>query len=299
MQLLFVLFAITLFLGCAAVFVLVSGRSKSASRLIEAIAPASSVTIGAPSRGFADAAATLGRAAGVIRQTFARNTTDVAERLMRAGKRRSVDTDFFYTAKVACPILGVLAAAFITGGGFASLLMFGAFGFFLPDLWLARAIAKRQSKLRHSMPDAIDLLVICMEAGLGIDQALIRVGQELRFSHPELSQEMVLIQREQRAGKPRLDAWRGMANRTGLETVQQFVNMLAQTERFGTPVARSLGHFADALRLRRIQRAEELAAKTTVKMLFPVVLLIFPSIFIVLVGPAIITLMHNLGKQFQ
>jgi tight adherence protein C len=239
-----------------------------------------------------------GRVGSLARQLFARDSSEVSARLMRAGKRKSVHIDFFYGAKVACP-LAALAAVLLADGSFTTLLIVGSLGYFLPDLWLSRAIAKRQATVRQSLPDAVDLLVICMEAGLGMDQAMVRVGQELRFSHPALSEELVLIHREQRAGKPRLDAWRSMADRTGLDVVQQFVNMLAQTERFGTPIARSLGHFADGLRLRRIQRAEELAAKTTVKMLIPLVAFIFPGIFIVLVGPAFITLYHNLGKLFQ
>jgi tight adherence protein C len=135
-----------------------------------------------------------------------------------------------------------------------------------------------------------------MEAGLGIDQALVRVGHELRMICPALSEELVTINHEQRAGKPRIDAWRSMAERTGLEVVQQFVSMLVQTERFGTPIARSLGQFADSLRLQRMQKAEEIAAKTTVKLIFPLVACVFPALFLVLLGPAVLAISRGLAQ---
>jgi tight adherence protein C len=125
------------------------------------------------------------------------------------------------------------------------------------------------------------------------------VGQELRISHPQLSDELLLINMEQRAGKPRVEAWKSFADRSGLEVVRSFVNMLVQTERFGTPISRSLGHFADALRLKRRQQAEEQAAKTTIKMIFPLVLFIFPSMFIVLLAPAIIMIGKSMQEMFK
>jgi len=178
-------------------------------------------------------------------------------------------------------------------------VLLSAVGFLAPDLWLTTAIARRRERVRLSLPDALDLLVICMEAGLGLDQAMIRVGRELAISNPDLSDEFLLINLEQRAGKPRLEAWRNMAERTDLEVVRSFVSMLVQTERFGTPISKSLSTFADGLRLKRRQRAEELAAKTTIKMIFPLALFIFPSMFIVLLAPAIISISRNLGKFFQ
>jgi tight adherence protein C len=132
------------------------------------------------------------------------------------------------------------------------------------------------------------LLVICIEAGLGIDQAMIRVGQEIKLTSPALADEFQVINREQRAGKQRVDSWRSFANRVDLEFVRQFVTMLVQTERFGTPIAHALSQFADMMRMRRTQAAEEMAAKTGVKLLIPLVLFIFPSIFVVSLGPAIL-----------
>jgi len=171
-------------------------------------------------------------------------------------------------------------------------------GYLGPDFWLSGAVARRRERVRLALPDALDLLVICMEAGLGMDQALIRIGEELQLAHKDLSDELLFIRLEQRAGTPRVEAWRNMANRTGLEVFRSFVNMLVQTERFGTPLSKSLGHFADALRTRRRQQAEEMAAKTTVKLVFPLVFFIFPSMFIVLLVPAIISISRSFMTNF-
>jgi tight adherence protein C len=168
-------------------------------------------------------------------------------------------------------------------------------GFFAPDMWLFNAINRRKTRIGKALPDALDLLVICMEAGLGIDQAVIRIAGEIRPIHPELSEELVIIGREQRAGKPRLDAWRSMADRVDLDTVRQFVAMLVQTERLGTPIARALATFADGLRIKRLMLAEEQAAKTTVKLIFPLAIFIFPALFVVLLGPGVLSMM----KTFQ
>jgi tight adherence protein C len=168
-----------------------------------------------------------------------------------------------------------------------------------PDFWLAHAVNRRRDRIRLSLPDGLDLLAICMEAGLGLDQAVVRIGYELRVSHPELSQELLQDNFEQRAGAPRLQAWKSLAERVDVESVRSFVAMLIQTDRFGTPISKSLGNFSDALRTQRRQQAEEKAAKTTIKLVIPLVLFIFPSIFIVTVGPAVITIMRSLPQIAQ
>jgi len=170
-----------------------------------------------------------------------------------------------------------------------------AAAYLAPDLWLSARVKKRREQIRQGLPDALDLMVVCVDAGLGLDQALLRTGQELGMSHPVLAEELMQINLEQRAGKPRVNAWRDMADRTQLETVKGFANMLAQSDRFGTPVSKALSTFADRLRMQRSQLAEELAAKTTIKLMFPLVLFIFPSMFIVLLGPAALTISRSLG----
>jgi tight adherence protein C len=171
----------------------------------------------------------------------------------------------------------------------------GVAGFILPDFWLARKVKGRQQILRLALPDALDLLVICVEAGLGLDQALLYVSQELKVAHPVLCEEFDLVNAEVHVGKTRLDALRSLATRTGVDDLQALVSTLIQTDRFGTSVAQSLRVHSDDLRLKRRQRAEEMAAKTTVKMVFPLVFFIFPALFVVILGPAVITMYKTLG----
>jgi len=144
-----------------------------------------------------------------------------------------------------------------------------------------------------ALPDGLDLLVICVEVGLGLDQSILRVAQELRIVHPELSEELQMVNLEMRVGKSRLDALRELARRTGLDELKALVAMLIQTERFGTSIAQSLRVYSDDLRTRRRQRAEEMSAKTTVKMVPPLVFFIFPALIVVILGPAVITLMRQ------
>jgi tight adherence protein C len=167
-------------------------------------------------------------------------------------------------------------------------------GYLLPDMWLTWRVRARQRLLRRALPDGLDLLVICVEAGLGLDQALMRVAQELNVAHPELSDELQLVNLEMRVGKTRLDAMRELARRTGLDDIKALVSMLIQTERFGTSVAQSLRVHSDDLRMKRRQRAEEMAAKTTVKMVPALVFFIFPALMVVILGPAIIAIMRQL-----
>jgi len=169
-----------------------------------------------------------------------------------------------------------------------------AVAYLLPDMWLTWRVSVRQRKLRKALPDALDLLVICVEAGLGLDQALMKVSQDMKIAHPELSEELQFVNLEMRIGKTRIDALRELARRTGLDDIKSLVAMLIQTERFGTSIAQSLRVYSDDMRLKRRQRAEEMSAKTSVKMVPALVFFIFPALMVVILGPAIITLMHQL-----
>jgi tight adherence protein C len=224
------------------------------------------------------------------------NDQELSYRLAVAGYRKPEDADTFLSLKLLAPIVGILLATFAGASNFLLYsIILAVLGFFAPDMWLFTAIKRRKTRIGKALPDALDLLVICMEAGLGIDQAVIRIAGEIKPIHPELSEELVIIGREQRAGKPRLDAWRSMADRVDLDTMRQFVAMLVQTERLGTPIARALGTFADGLRIKRLMLAEEQAAKTTVKLIFPLAIFIFPALFVVLLGPGVLSMM----KTFQ
>jgi tight adherence protein C len=176
---------------------------------------------------------------------------------------------------------------------------FGVVGYLAPDMWLNWRTGRRRNRIRKSLPDALDLMVICVDAGLGIDQALLRIGSELSISHPDINEEFTQVSLQQRAGRPRLEAWKDLADRTKIEEFTSFVSMLAQTDRFGTPIIRALSRFAEDIRLKRRQHAEEAAAKTKIKIIFPLVLCIFPCIFIVLLAPAMISIVQGLKGMGQ
>ena len=218
------------------------------------------------------------------------------QRLMiRAGFRRPEAAHALVGAKIALSA-GLLALVYFTGlyrYSQASLLFAGILGYVLPDLWLQRYIRARQQRIRVGLADTLDLLVICVEAGLGLDQAILRVSQELKIVHPDLSQELETVNFEMRVGKARMDALRGLAQRTGVDDIKSLVATLIQTDRFGTSVAQSLRVHGDTLRTKRRQRAEETAAKTPVKMVPILVFFIFPALFVVILGPAFI----NLSRQ--
>jgi tight adherence protein C len=224
---------------------------------------------------------------------------NLAERLSNAGYRGSFPIDVYNAARILCPLLALIAGSFIPVARSFWMIALAPAAYITPNIVLTRLIKRRREKIRRSIPDAIDLLVICVDAGLGIDQALLRVGQELGISHPQITEELLQINREQRAGKPRVQAWADMAKRSELADIDAFASMLTQTERFGTPIARALSVFADTMRVKRRQRAEQMAAKTTVKIIFPLVIFIFPSMFIVLLAPAALNIMQGMSVLAQ
>ncbi len=219
----------------------------------------------------------------------------VKQRLLSAGIKSQQSMNAYSASRFIGPLIGVGLGTLIGSNTVFWALTLGAILYLAPDTWLRMRIKKRRERIRKSLPDALDLLVICVEAGLGLDQAMSRVGKEMIISHPDLHQEFTQVNLEQMAGKPRLEAWKSAAERTQIAEFSLFVTMLTQADRFGTPIIRALSRFADEIRLKRRQRAEEMAAKTKIKILFPLVLFIFPCIFIVLLAPAIL----NIGKSMQ
>jgi tight adherence protein C len=216
------------------------------------------------------------------------------ERFQTAGLRGQGISDMFFAAQFLTPLLGMVAGSFIPDNTIFWVFALAVVGYMAPDFWLTWKTGKRKKKIQRSMPDAIDLLVICVDAGLGLDQALLRVGSELAISHPEINQEFTQVNLAQRAGQPRLEAWKTLADRTKIEEFIQFVSMLTQTDKFGTPVSKALSRFSEELRGKRRQRAEEAASKTKIKIIFPLVICIFPCIFIVLLAPAILSIAEGL-----
>jgi tight adherence protein C len=220
----------------------------------------------------------------------------VLQRLQRAGFRDESAVKIFYGTKVLTPLL---LCALVVGTGLGSYA--GAFiyivalavGFLAPDFWLGKRISNRQSKIRRGLPDVLDLLVICIEAGLSLDQGTARTAEELKAAQPELCDELSIVVLEQRAGRPRGDSWKHLAERTGVDSVRNLVSMLIQADQFGTSIAKTLRIHSDTLRTQRVQAVEAAAARTTIKLLFPLVLFIFPSLFVVTLGPAFISIMES------
>lgn len=175
-----------------------------------------------------------------------------------------------------------------------SILLSVFIGAAIPDLWLKRTIRKRQEEIQFALPDAMDLAVIAIEAGLGLDQALVRVGEEIAVPHPALADELQLRNLEVNMGRSRSDAFRNLADRTGVEDLKALVAILIQTDRFGTSAGQALRTFSESMRVKRRQRAEEMAAKLAIKMVIPMVLFIFPGVFIVILGPAFIAIIRDL-----
>jgi len=232
----------------------------------------------------------------------AEDVTRVRKRLVSAGQRGDVFVNVYYGARVLTPL--VLGALVTISGLYSVSPLFayscaGGIGYIAPDLWLCRLVASRQLKIRLGLPEALDLIVICVEAGLSLDKAIARAAQELQLSQPEVADELNLVGLEQRAGCPRVDAWSHCAERTGVDTVRALASILVQADKFGTSVGKALRAHSEAVRTQRRQEVEERAAKTTVKLVFPLVLFIFPSLFVVTLGPSMIVMFDAFDRYLK
>jgi tight adherence protein C len=214
--------------------------------------------------------------------------------LAHGGYRSEQAGTLFLGLRITSAALGVTSIILLSAVAqltFQQILMLGAigglFGWMLPYFYVSRKVRKRQDSIRLALPDSLDLMVVCVEAGLALNQAIVRVAEEIDRVSPEMSEELTVVNLEIRAGTPRDEALRHFSERTGVEDVKAFVSMLLQTDRFGTSIADSLRVHSDILRTKRRQRAEEAAAKLTVKMLFPLIMFVFPAFFVVLLGPSI------------
>jgi tight adherence protein C len=217
--------------------------------------------------------------------------------LIRAGYRSKGAVLAIRGVKLFCCVAMVVIAVW-TGAynvnPIVVVMLAAAVGWLGPEFWLSSRVKARQKCLRLSLPDAMDLLVICVEVGLGLDQALLKVAEEMEVVHPELSSELQMVNLEMRVGKTRIDALRDLAKRTGLEEIKSLVGILVQTDRFGTSIVQALRSFSDELRTMRRQRAEEMSAKVSVKMVPALVFFIFPALMVVILGPAVLTIMRVL-----
>jgi len=225
------------------------------------------------------------------------------QKLTMAGYRRTGDVVLFYGSKVLLAILlpvslflchllfGILMERSVL---LVALILIALLGFYAPDAWVHFAVAHRQEKIREGFPDALDLMVVCVEAGMGLDQAIKRISDEMKISNKVISDEFGLMTLEMRAGRSRKDAMRNLGTRTGVEDVKSLVTLLIQTDTFGTSIAQALRVHSDTMRTKRRQRAEEIATKLPVKLLFPLLLFIFPALFVVIIGPGAIRIYRAL-----
>ena len=295
----FIILGVCLFVGFLLLFLLLTQRQSAAGALLQEVTRQGRGQLEVPAWRSAVDVDFLAKPFTLVRSLFAPEPDpQLVRRLMLAGYRKPASADIFLGARLAIPaVLGLLVALFVSDNTIMYFIIAVGLGFFAPDFWLNWAVKKRRNSIRLSLPDGLDFLAICLEAGLGLDQGIVRLGQELGVSHPALAEELLQINFEQRAGVPRITAWKGFADRVDLEMVRSFVAMLIQTDRFGTPLSKSLGTFSDSLRTQRRQLAEEQAAKTTIKMLFPLALCIAPAMGVVLLGPAAISLAKHFAHM--
>lgn len=222
--------------------------------------------------------------------------SQLRKRLVRAGYSGASAPAYFLLAQLALPlILGGTALVLMAG---PQVWMYAAgaaaLGYITPGFYLGRKTTQRKKAIRNGLADALDLLTVCVEAGSGLDQAIVKASEELAIAHPAVAGELKLVTTETRAGKPRIEAFKNFAARTGVDDVRSLVAMLIQTDRFGTSIAQALRSHAETIRTKRRQAAEERAAKVSVKLVFPLALCLFPALYVVCFGPVVVRIYRSL-----
>ena len=232
-----------------------------------------------------------------------RDTSALRLRMIQAGYPNPSAVPLYLGARIGLPLTlaaGMMILMPAMGQRFAVALLAsvwaGLIGYVLPTFYIRARINKRQREIQKALPDALDLFVVCVEAGLGLNQAIQRVSEEIERVSPVLAEQLALVNLEIRAGTPRDEAFRNLGDRTGVQDVKSLMAMLIQTDRFGTSIAQALRTHADTMRTKRRQRAEEAAAKTTIKLVFPLVLFVFPALFVIILGPAVIQIIETLSN---
>lgn len=243
-----------------------------------------------------------------VPQPSARNMRRLRRRLIQAGYYNENAATIYRLIRLVSAVLLPLIVLFVVtiilrkpfnSSTLGLTLVAIGYGLFMPSFILSRMITNRKGRISRALPDALDMMVVCVEAGLGLNAALQRVGREMELVEPALANELAVTNREIRAGKARDEALRNLGDRTGVDDLKSLVAMLVQTDRFGTSIADSLRIFADSMRTKRRQRAEELVAKAAIKLIFPLLLFIFPALLIVLMGPALIRIFELFGAINQ
>lgn len=274
-------------------------REKMLQRLPRVLSPGVEESAATVFDRLKDPAASLGALVQPFERVLPKSSQEVSvvqKRLNRAGYREDSALKIFYGAKVLLPLILLLLITLTGLRGFVGYAAALGLGYLIPDFWLGRRIKARQLAIRLGLPDILDMLVVCVEAGLSLDQAIIRTAEELSLNQPALSDELSLVNLEQRAGRPRPDAWRNLAERTDVDVIRELVSVVIQADQFGTSIAKNLRVYSETLRTRRRQQVEEKAAKTAVKLVFPLALFIFPSLFVVTLGPSILSLIETFRK---
>jgi tight adherence protein C len=298
----FIFCDVFLLVGCVLLFL--SNRGSMIRRLTEAIDLRPKRR-----RTFKDTlqqtGSSLGGVMGQLEQVVPKSEKEksiVQQRMVSAGLRNESALKIFYGCKLLLP-LALAAVVTLTGvAKYSPFIIYVAavgIGFLIPDFWLGRRIKSREKRIQRGLPDVLDLLVICMEAGLSLDQATKRTAEELVRGQPDLCDELNIVVLEQRAGQARSEAWKHLADRTGMQPIRNLVTMLVQAEQFGTSLAKTLRVQSNTLRSQRVQRVQEQSAKTSVKLVFPLVFFIFPALFLVTLGPAALLMMDSFKQMLN
>jgi len=298
-----VLIALTAILGVIAIAELVPARERSVGRRLQELQEIAS------NRGLVQRRQRQAKREQleVWLQTFGERVAsgrkdlfETRQKLIQAGYRRQNAAPIYYSLRVMSMVVGaIIVLAVLPSLQGRNLVVWvvlgGVFFWMLPAGILRRKMRLRKKEIQKALPDSLDMLVVCVEAGLGLNQALVRVSDEVETMSPVLAEELQIVNLEMRAGTPREDALRNLGERTGVADLRSLATMLIQTDRFGTSIAQALRVHSDTLRTKRRQRAEEAAAKTTIKLVPPLVFFIFPAIFVVVLGPAMLHLINELG----
>jgi len=243
-----------------------------------------------------DAPSALARRARSFVPKSPKSMGRVQRMLATAGYHGEWPAIIFVAVQLGLPALVFALGVYLFGRGTPMIFsaLAGLASYLVPNFWLAQKVDQRRTLIRNGLPDAIDLLIVCIEAGSGIDQALARVAEELAIAYPALARELDMVGSEMRAGKPRMEAFKNFAERTKIDDVRSLVAMLVQTDRFGTSLGQALRTHAETSRTKRRQRAEEKAAKLGVKLLFPLVFCLFPAFYLVVLGPSVLRIFRQM-----
>jgi tight adherence protein C len=298
-NLFYVLFAITAFFAILAAFLVavVQRQHAAVAKRISAVVVRPGAELEKSLRASEKVVRRVSLIASLIRMRLGADEVDetTQEKFLAAGIRVPRASDLYFVVRILSPAI-LIAIGYFASHNLLVGLGGGIVGYLGPSFALNKLVNRYRTKIRRALPDVVDLLFVCVDAGYGIDQAMFRTARELAFSYPEVCYELLETSRERQAGLSRAQSWENLVNRTKSEELDGLISMLKQADEFGTTLQSGLRDFSDRLRIQRRIDAEEQAAKATVILLVPLILFIFPTVFIVIMGPAVLTLMHSLSN---